>query len=358
MDAPRTFLLVQVLRGVAALMVVWHHTTMMESERLGPGPNPVHGPWLPGAAGVDLFFVISGFVMVISSASLRAAAHPVRVFVARRMERVVPLYWLMTTVKIALALLFPALGATVMSGAWHIVSSYLFLASLNALGAAHPVLIVGWTLNYEMFFYVVLAAGLALRLRLIPYLTVMLGLLALLGWRFAGYLPVVLWTANPLMLEFLYGVLLAGAVRRLDARRGWQKGLCLAMLGLGVATIVTHPEAVALPNRFLEWGLPATAIVGGALGLESWLGGRAPRWMLGLGNSSYSIYLTHTITLSALGWMLVRWRGLDRPGGGIVDGVVCAGICLAVAEASYRGLELPLIRYFKRGREMKTTKAA
>jgi peptidoglycan/LPS O-acetylase OafA/YrhL len=82
-----TLLLVQVLRAIAALMVVAHHATIMTMERI----DPTKSTWLSGAAGVDLFFVISGVVMTISAASLRKAPHPMRTFVRRRVERIVPL---------------------------------------------------------------------------------------------------------------------------------------------------------------------------------------------------------------------------------------------------------------------------
>jgi len=88
-----TYFLIQVLRAIAALMVVVFHTTTMLADR---NALPVR-EWVNGASGVDIFFVISGFVMTVSSAPLRKSRHPARTFMARRIERIVPMYWLVTT---------------------------------------------------------------------------------------------------------------------------------------------------------------------------------------------------------------------------------------------------------------------
>jgi len=85
-----TYRLIQVLRAIAALMVVLHHAFLMLRDRNGLG----YGNWINGGAGVDIFFVISGFVMTVSSAPLHSSRHPAWTFLAWRLERIVPMYWL------------------------------------------------------------------------------------------------------------------------------------------------------------------------------------------------------------------------------------------------------------------------
>jgi len=95
---PANFLTIQALRAVAALLVVPLHAFETWGERVdsvAPGVK-----WDNGAAGVDIFFVISGFVMVISSRRLVDRADAWLIFLRHRVLRIVPLYWLLTTVKI------------------------------------------------------------------------------------------------------------------------------------------------------------------------------------------------------------------------------------------------------------------
>ena len=321
-------------------MVVWHHTTMMQNERL----DHARVPWLAGGAGVDLFFVISGFVMVLSSKGLKALRDPARIFVARRLERIVPMYWLVTTVKLLLPLVISGLAVKTES-VRHIVLSYLFVPSANGEGAMHPVLIVGWTLNFEMLFYLIFAVGLGLRARLVPYLTAALTALSVVGWLTRRTMPSFLWTVDPLLLEFLYGVLLAHFAQRLEGARGWMRWLWIGLGVAGFLTIVDHPGEAVFQHRAVVWGVPALMIVACAVALEEWIGGRVPRWMLELGDASYSIYLTHTLIVAGLGMIIVR-DCMPWPSGWLVEAIACVVICVVVAEGVYRGVELPIIRFF------------
>ena len=338
----RPFLLIQVLRGIAALMVVWHHATLMENERL----DPARGVWLSGAGGVDIFFVISGFVMVLSSRSLCGAVHPVRIFLQRRIDRVVPMYWIVTTVKLGIALSLPALAPNVLNGLWHVIASYLFLPSLNAAGAIHPVLIVGWTLNFEAAFYVMVALGLGLRLPLVPFLLTLLAALGFAGWVLRGSLPVILSQINPLLLEFGYGVLLTGILPLLRVRRRWGAVLYSMALLAGFAVIQINPQEVVRTSRPFVWGLAAMVIVGSALALEDQAGKWMPGWLLQIGNASYTNYLIHTLVLAVLGFLWSK-KGTSDHAGWIVGTMLCVVACAIAAEIGYRFVEMPATAWVK-----------
>ncbi len=118
---------IQALRFVAALLVVFTHSTFYVGERLIPG-FPV---WSNGAAGVDIFFVISGFVMVISSQELLARADGWRIFMMRRIARIVPLYWIATSLKLVAVISVPSLAINAGLDPWQCVKSFLFLPSFN-----------------------------------------------------------------------------------------------------------------------------------------------------------------------------------------------------------------------------------
>ena len=343
-----TFRLIQILRALAALMVVAHHTTIMLGQR---NYLPI-GNWLNGASGVDIFFVISGFVMTISTAPLqspptsgaRSAPHPARTFLARRLERVVPMYWLVTTVKVVVLLLVPALGLNALGSVRHVVGSYLFWPSYNPEHAVEPVVVVGWTLNYEMAFYLLFALALAFRRR--PLWVIAPALVGLSLWRLTHVLHGPIWLdfyLNTMVLEFLFGMLLGHAlpwVRRVP----WPVGLLLILGGL--LPLFFWREPVAAIERGLFWGVPALAVVGGALSMEGRWGALSPRWMLELGDASYSIYLIHTFALPAVGLLLNRFHHA-WPGEIAVSLVAAIVLSTLAGELAYRLVERPVTNWFK-----------
>src|SRR5690348_841715 len=99
---------IQILRAVAAIAVVVSHAAQ-NLDRFAIAPNTSHF-FVSGAAGVDLFFVISGFVMVYASEPLFGSASGAVTFLYHRIVRIVPLYWLATTFYVIVAVLLPGLG--------------------------------------------------------------------------------------------------------------------------------------------------------------------------------------------------------------------------------------------------------
>ena len=336
-----TYRLIQVLRAIAALMVVLHHATITLLARNHFSMTE----WINGASGVDIFFVISGFVMTISSAPLRSATHPARTFLARRIERVVPMYWIVTAVKVAVLLVVPAWGLNGLGTPGHVLGSFLFIPSFNPTGALEPVVVVGWTLNFEMAFYVLFAVALALRVRLLWIITPPLLCFALFRVFHPPAGPMwVQFFESTLVLEFLLGVLLGLAlpwVRRLP----WPLGLMLLVGGFLPLLLWAEPNFDFW--RGVRWGVPALAVVAGALSLEHRWGARSPRWALELGDASYSIYLVHTFALPAVAVLLphvVRhaWRGEIA-----VSMAIMLVVSAAAGEVAYRLVERPITDWFK-----------
>src|ERR1041385_2180302 len=138
-----------------------------------------------GAPGLDLFFVISGFVMVYSSERLFGRADAPRIFMLRRIARIVPLYWAMTLVVLAYFLL--AHGRDMLFALYppgNILASFLFYPYPRGDGALVPLHALGWTLNYEMFFYVVFAALICLSREIaVTAIVALFCTLAVLGGR-------------------------------------------------------------------------------------------------------------------------------------------------------------------------------
>ena len=325
---------IQALRFLAAILVVMTHATLYTTERL----DPAFGIWSPGAAGVDIFFVISGFVMVVSSRKLMTQPGGWLVFAKRRLIRVVPLYWLGTTLKVAALLAVPLLVVHAKLSFYQVVTSYLFFPARNAEGGLEPLMGVGWTLNYEMFFYMVFTLALLLRLDIYWFIGTTLGICA-----FGSLLPNIESDAltfyfNPIVLEFFGGMLLA----RVAATWRFPWWACLAAFAAGLALLLALFGG-PFP-RFIESGVPALLVVSGAVFGERWLAGRIPNFLLKLGAASYSLYLFHPLVAPVAPAVLKR-VGLHA---GWISIVACVMISILVSVIVFVVVEQRMTRYLNR----------
>ena len=284
----------QYLRGVAALMVVYFHA-VGPVERLTGVALPVS----ISASGVDLFFVLSGCVMWLSTHG--RAVGPGQ-FLLNRLVRVAPLYWILTLLVAGLALALPALLRSTAFDPAHLAASLLFLPWPNPrYPGLFPVIIPGWTLNYEMFFYAVFALMLPFRpaWRIAGTLFV-LGGLALAGQVVRPGPGVAAFYTDAIVLEFGLGVLV-GALLTSRLAVPPAAALAAALLGLGLLFALDG----ALP-KFLAASLPATLVVGGLALYErgAAVPGSAPARHLG--DASYALYLSHPLALGVLAAVLAK----------------------------------------------------
>ncbi|KAA1179977.1 acyltransferase [Rhizobium tropici] len=274
---------IQYLRAFAALAVVFFHA----AERSG-------GHFRIGAAGVDVFFVISGFIMWTMSE--RRPVTPLR-FVLDRLQRIAPSYWIVTAIMIGGAVvgLFPNLKLTTS----HIFGSLLFipLRSPNDSNEIWPVLVQGWTLNFEMFFYVIFAACLFLpqRLRLGSLIGVFVAFV-IAGVIIHPQSPLLVTYTRPIILEFVAGAVL-GQLWLKGNIPGFGLGLALMVAAIGGFAAI---EILSLEFNEITCGPLAIALVLGMVSVER--SGRLPQIapLTYLGNGSYSIYLWHTLAISVV----------------------------------------------------------
>jgi peptidoglycan/LPS O-acetylase OafA/YrhL len=341
----KNYLCLQALRAVAAGLVVVHHSITTGLDWIMHQTGGLR--WTNGAAGVHIFFVISGFVMAISLPGLAGKPNKGRVFLWRRFGRIVPLYWTAITVRLVQLKLRPSASLNCALTPWRIAASYLFIPARNGRGDMFPVVEPGWTLNYEVFFYLLFAAALALNVSPLAFLTPCLTALALVGMvRPAAGWPDFTSVASPLVLEFLYGVVLAHLATR---RKLPGNALGALLLGGGFLALMLVPEGHA-PWGFVLWGLPAAAIVTGAVALEDELGGRLPKWLLEAGDASYALYLSHTFILPYMGNAISRLHVTGVPALAAVV-VLGMGVCFPAAVLVHRYVEKPLMGLFKKPRE-------
>jgi exopolysaccharide production protein ExoZ len=267
---------VQILRGLAALVVMLQHDSVAMAERA----YHTSLRFDCGQCGVDIFFAISGFVMVVVTAGIWGRPSTAEPFLMRRLIRVVPLYWLFTAFKVLLLLALPALAISTVLTPWHVISSFLFIPD-SALG---PVVMVGWTLSFEMLFYVLFTGALCLRVRqpvlwLAGLLTalVFVGMFRTASWNQSWAAPTKL--LDPLLLEFVFGMLIGVAAlnRRLLPFR-----LALALAVLCVAALLSTQvlgnDARAI--RLFVWGIPAALLLLSVVSLEDRLRSRPVQWLV------------------------------------------------------------------------------
>ena len=285
---------VQALRGVAAMLVVLAHSTQMAHERFRMGEVLEFG-----ASGVDVFFSISGCVMVATTYRHWGAAGRALDFLLRRLIRIVPLYWAATLLKLAATLALPGLTAHPNLDPWHVIASFLFIPAFDADHKVLPLLPVGWTLNFEMFFYLLFAIALAFRVR--PVLWLGAALLVVSWLPSAPALGAVGALADPILLEFVGGMFIGWAtVKGYTLPKGAAAcGLVIAFVALGLTQILA--QTVGFTNRLALWGAPGAVALMSTVALEKPL----RRWLEGwpelVGDASYAIYLVHGFAVPLAG---------------------------------------------------------
>lgn len=301
--------------------------------------------WHTGAAGVDLFFIISGFVMVQSTSGRFQQKGASAQFILRRLLRIVPLYWLFTSVMLFLVLLPFTLQGQHVSGLYTI-QSYLFIPAFNPTnGLDIPLLPPGWTLSYEMFFYAVFALILFLPERsLLATITTLFVLLATIGLWQQPQNPICKVVTNPLLLEFVFGCHLAvfTASRKISAP------LCFILISAGLTGLLASQLLpFNITWRFVIWGIPTLCLTMGTVFLEKNSSKLIPPKNIFtlLGDSSYSTYLSHTFVLLVISTLLKREIIHTVPNDLLAASSTV--LCLLTGYLSYRTCEQPLSRFLR-----------
>lgn len=284
----------QVLRGVAALLIVGFHVAEWE-ERYGVKTPIVHGLRWYGGLGIDLFFALSGFIITHAHYSQLGQPRAATRYLARRLWRIFPTYWVMMLAAAALG--SAALAAPVFSPGWEV--RWLYWLTLQPGGPPNALVPPAWSLVYEMAFYVVFA-GLFLVPRRIGFALLALWGIVIVatsaaGWAAGTPYPALL--LSPMILEFLCGCAAAVLVAR-GFTRGGRSAVVAGVLGCAAGVLTIHvvtngSGVVPLLWRMLWFGPCCALIVYGLAAAE--LRGRvfAPRLLRAAGDASYSIYLFH-----------------------------------------------------------------
>lgn len=342
MDTRPKLLTIQVLRGIAASMVALGHATI-EVPKLARFVGPV--TTFNYGFGVDIFFAISGFIMMYTASESFGSAAGRKKFVLARLTRIVPIYWLLTTAVLAIALMAPAIFNSPTPTAQVLFGSYFFLPVPNAIGQAQPILAVGWTLNYEMMFYTLFTLAMFLPRRLGA--PILLGLLALLGIVGAvarpGSVMLAFWT-NSIILEFGFGIAIALICPWL-ARASRQTGVALMAAGFAFFVAMHFgPDTTQMP-RFVINGIPAAVIVLGGVICDLRQRSIAIAPLILLGDASYSLYLSHMFSVRGVRML---WNLLHLPPLVPLFCLAAFVVAVIVGLVLAMGIELPLHRFARR----------
>jgi exopolysaccharide production protein ExoZ len=335
----RRLVSIQCLRGIAALMIVFHHVLHQSPGFLALWPTEA------GQAGVDLFFVISGFVMVYVTHDRERSPQQ---FLAMRAVRIIPVYWFYTLAAAALMLVSPNLFRSNELTVRHVVLSMLFIPHQTGSTEVSPVVKQGWTLNYEAFFYVLFAIAIAISTRRrAPIAVTVLAAMALAGYwmHFTGYsLGTAGFYFHGMILEFAFGMLIAkaylnGRLERLSPVFG---GILVVA---GFVALFTLPDQV---SRELAYGVPAVLIVIGALAFERRFRVLKVPLLQFTGDASYSIYLVHIFPVAVL---RALWPHL-MPMAGVVSFLLFLLLnvvsVVALSAFSYYAVERTSLRYLRK----------
>ncbi|WDI32302.1 acyltransferase [Hyphococcus flavus] len=335
---------IQALRGIAALMVLVSHINGIEPNM--PGSDLLPDQLRIGTTGVDLFFLISGFVMVTVAERTRAGVGGAARFAYNRVARIYPLYWLAS-----LTILIIYLGGEALFAIPYeekpLVSSFL-LAPAKGL----PLLTVGWTLIHELYFYVVfsiiLLAAPNRKVLMLTFWGFFIIIANIADWTSAN--PWTKLIFSPLTFEFLTGAFLAYLVKKTSGRWGWPAFFA----GLAILSY----QAVGFGDR--EWELivdhgaraatytaPFALILYGAAALERAQQIKAPDWLTAIGDASYSLYLFHVPAVMIVTQLVIITLG-DR---GVADNLIMITACFAAALISafiiHRLVERPALQLTK-----------
>ncbi len=325
---------VQSLRGIAALFVVSQHICFIGR----------------GSFGVDIFFLISGFIIMLSTEKGREH------FLVKRLIRIVPLYYLFTFVSFLAAFFIPALFDNTKADVISLVKSLLFIP-FEQSGVTQPLYRIGWTINYEVMFYLLFFISMLISFRFRAIIcTLLICLLAGLGALFPNLPePARFWT-DSIILEFAVGMLSYYLIRfwygKVAEKEKTSPLFCKICVIIGMIACVSlflfmyksyeNSFLCSIPE-FIRWGLPSFVIF--LIFLRIGFTCSFPGILVLLGNMSFSIYMIHYFPMRFLGRIIGNTMNPNTVQVFITLGMVA--LSLACAYLSYILIEKKFTKYLK-----------
>lgn len=334
----------QGLRGLAVLGVVLFHMTSVELKYSG-GDRLLPGWFDFFQLGVDLFFVISGFVMVIVSRGRFQSGVESRRFLFNRVSRIYPTYWLYFFITLAVYLIQPGMVNSGHGGS-NLWKSFMLLPSDKVL-----LVMVAWSLVFELWFYLVFCVLLLFKEHHLPWLLAVWAMVLLVfnvlqDWQ--DYPPVLAVVLHPYALEFIAGAMLALFFYSRHSIRIPDAGILVLLSG----ALLAGMPAIGLYGLYESHGLTRMLVVGPVFGalvftlalLERRQHVSMPDGLVLIGDMSYTVYLSHLLVLGVIGRI---WQMFGGWPGTLIDNLVFASLMmvavLCYGWVGYRCFEKPIL---------------
>lgn len=324
----RRFDSIQFLRAVAAISVIFNHMAFAGK----------------GAFGVDIFFCISGFVMMYVTET------DTKYFFAKRIIRIAPLYYFMTIVTFAGILIMPQLFDKTTADPVMLLKSIFFIP-YSIGNAVQPIVRVGWTLNYEMFFYLIIWISIRIskKYRALTASLIIMILVACGRFFYMEYTVLQFWT-DSVMIEFIYGML-AYEIHKHASKYYRDMNISvrlplflLAVCAYALLWIVDYDPGFFDNHRFIIYGIPAFVIFN--LVFIAAYGIKLPRVCVWLGDISYSMYLIHYFIIRLYNRIFCPDGVLDK--GAFIGAVGAIALVICAGAVSYILFEKKLNTYFRK----------
>ena len=282
---------IEIGRGLASALVVFHHAGNIMSQPRFYGSDPFDGHLRNFNVGVDFFFVLSGFIIAWIHWADIGQSGRLKSYASKRFLRIYPPYWGVLLPLIALYQVFPQAGVESQRDPINIGLSLLLLPF-----TAQPVLGVAWTLTHEIFFYVVFAGIILAGRKALIFFP--LWALAIIAGHFAGPLNFPLsFFLNPFNLEFIMGVGAAWLLKNVRIPAPMLVASVGALTFILLMLFAVNIQDDNLVGR-LAFGISSLLFVLGAVEVERHRKVALPRALLFFGASSYAVYLVHPVALS------------------------------------------------------------
>lgn len=334
---------IQIVRALATLAVAATHYAIDFDKIVGFSTSLLPFTSVTYVA-FDFFFVISGFVLVYASNSLFGTRDGPGTFYLRRLIRIIPMYWLATTLYVLMALAIPSLGKGFSLQA--IIASYLFIPVPRLDGVMQPVVGQGWTLNYEMYFYVLFAiSAMAPRRAAVLIATILLILSVIIG-RVVRLPTAFDYWCQPIILEFIFGMTLGLLFLegvRVPSWTGW------LLVIAGLAVIIFGPPRgtdYGMMRALQSGGAAALVIAGLTLG-DLFKPSPIARLVSLVGDASFSLYLFHSFPNRGVIYAAL-WLGVDLNAVPILSLAVALALSTMMSIALYIYIEAPTTRTLRR----------
>ncbi|NJK69480.1 MAG: acyltransferase [Microcoleus sp. SU_5_3] len=337
--------LLQVYRGIAALLVVLFHLNDMSLDRLNK--VSLFNLFEAGWSGVDYFFVLSGFIMVYVHRSAIGKQNQLKSFLVKRAVRIYPIYWIITLVVLVFFLVIPGFANNQDLGLAKIIMSLLLLPNPDL-----PILNVGWTLIYELYFYFLFSIAIWFKPKhSVPILS---------SWLFVTilhYLKIVKFPDSAFLLnlvfgnmnlEFVLGCLAGYIVIKFGSQVSKNRWVFLGVANLGYVVLLVILATTELEvDRISSFAVLAAILIIGSASIDLKDAPKVPQVLTYLGDASYSIFLTHGPLISATTKVLQK-ANLGKYFDSFFAPALLGLIAVVVGCIFYSLIEKPLTVYLRK----------